>query len=50
MVVPTRFNEYRPIDFVSDQLAEGKRFRVLNTVDDFRRERARQLTEDYRLQ
>ena len=26
------------MDFVSDQLANGRRFRVLNVVDDFLRE------------
>ena len=26
------------VDFVSDQLANGRRFRVLNVVDDFSRE------------
>lgn len=38
MLVPDRANERWSIDFVSDQLANGRRFRVLNLVDDFTRE------------
>lgn len=38
MVVPGRVNERWSMDFVSDQLANGRRFRVLNIVDDFSRE------------
>lgn len=38
MAVPTRANERWSLDFVSDQLANGRRFRVLNVVDDFSRE------------
>ena len=45
MLVPTRCNERWSIDFVSDQLADGRRFRVLNVVDDFSRECVGQLTD-----
>ena len=38
MPVPDRVNERWSLDFVSDQLANGRRFRVLNVVDDFTRE------------
>lgn len=38
MLVPDRVNERWSMDFVSDQLANGRRFRVLNIVDDFSRE------------
>jgi putative transposase len=38
MLVPDRINERWSMDFVSDQLANGRRFRVLNIVDDFSRE------------
>jgi len=38
MAVPTRLNERWSMDFVSDQLASGRRFRVLNVIDDFSRE------------
>ena len=38
MVVPDKVNERWSMDFVSDQLANGRRFRVLNVVDDFSRE------------
>lgn len=31
---PTRANERWSLDFVSDQLANGQRFRILNVVDD----------------
>jgi putative transposase len=36
--VPDRINERWSVDFVSDQLANGRRFRVFNLVDDFSRE------------
>jgi putative transposase len=38
MVIPDRVNERWSIDFVSDQLANGRRIRVLNLVDDFSHE------------
>lgn len=38
MVVPNAPNERWSVDFVSDQLANGRRFRVFNVVDDFSRE------------
>ncbi|WP_036186300.1 IS3 family transposase, partial [Marinobacterium lacunae] len=41
--VPTRVNERWSMDFVSDQLASGRRFRVFNVVDEFSREVVGQL-------
>lgn len=38
LAVPDRVNEHWSVDFVSDQLASGRRFRVFNVVDDFSRE------------
>ena len=38
MVLPTRANQRWSMDFVSDQLSNGRRFRILNIVDDFSRE------------
>jgi putative transposase len=38
MLVPNAVNQRWSMDFVSDQLANGRRFRVLNVVDDFSRE------------
>jgi putative transposase len=38
MAVPDGVNERWSLDFVSDQLANGRRFRVLNVVDDFSRQ------------
>jgi putative transposase len=38
MLVPDQVSERWSMDFVSDQLANGRRFRVLNVVDDFSRE------------
>jgi putative transposase len=35
MLVPDAVNQRWSMDFVSDQLANGRRFRVLNVVDDF---------------
>jgi len=43
MVVPSRANERWSMDFVSDQLSDGRRFRVLNIVDDYSREMVGQL-------
>jgi len=37
MAVPTRPNERWSMDFVHDQLADGRRIRVLNIVDDYSR-------------
>lgn len=37
MLMPSRPNERWSLDFVHDQLADGRRFRVLNIVDDFSR-------------
>ncbi len=38
MAVPHAANKRWSVDFMSDQLANGRRFRVLNVVDDFTRE------------
>lgn len=38
LVTPTRPNERWSVDFVSDALADGRRFRTLTVVDDFTRE------------
>ena len=43
MVLPTRRNERWSIDFVSDQLSDGRRFRIFNIVDDSTRECVGQL-------
>lgn len=43
MLLPTMANERWSMDFVSDQLSQGRRFRVLNIVDDFTREMVGQL-------
>ena len=45
MLVPSRPNKRWSVDFVSDQLADGRRFRVLNIVDDFSRECVGQLVD-----
>lgn len=36
--LPVRVNQRWSMDFVSDALSEGRRFRILNVVDDFTRE------------
>ncbi len=36
--LPKAVNERWSMDFIADQLANGRRFRVLNVVDDFSRE------------
>jgi putative transposase len=38
MIVPTRTDERWSMDFLHDQLADGRRFRIFNIVDDFSRE------------
>lgn len=38
METPTGVNERWSMDFVSDQLSNGRRFRVLNIIDEFNRE------------
>lgn len=43
LLLPTRVNERWSMDFVSDQLASHRRFRILNLVDDFSRELIGQL-------
>lgn len=43
MAVPTKLNERWSMDFVSDQFSNGRRFRVLNIVDDYSREMVGQL-------
>ena len=38
MLVPHGLGQRWAVDFVSDQLASGRRFRILNVVDDYSRE------------
>lgn len=45
MEVPTAPNQRWSMDFVSDQLSNGRRFRVLNVVDDYSREMVGQLVQ-----
>ena len=45
MSVSAKVNERWSIDFVSDQLANGRRFRILNVVDDFSRECVLQIVD-----
>jgi putative transposase len=45
MATPSCANERWSLDFVSDQLTCGRRFRILNVVDDFTRECVGQLTD-----
>ena len=45
MLVPDAVNQRWSLDFVSDQLANGRRFRVLNIVDDFSREYVLQVVD-----
>jgi putative transposase len=38
MTLPTTINQRWSLDFVSDTLSDGRRFRILAIVDDFSRE------------
>src|SRR5258707_15746145 len=38
LFIPERPNEVWSIDFMSDALVDGRKFRVLNVIDDFNRE------------
>ncbi len=38
MAIPQGLNQRWSLDFVSDTLSEGRRFRILNVIDDFSRE------------
>jgi putative transposase len=44
-LVPDAANQRWSVDFVSDQLANGRRFRVFNAVDDFTRECVLQIVD-----
>lgn len=43
LVVPTGINQRWSMDFVADQLSCGRRFRILNVIDDYSRECVGQL-------
>ena len=45
MMVPHQVNERWSVDFMSDQLADGRRFRILNLVDDYSRECVGQIVD-----
>ncbi len=38
LTVPTEINQVRSMDFMHDQLQDGRSFRLLNLIDDFNRE------------
>ena len=43
--MPSAVNERWSVDFMSDQLANGRRFRVFNVVDDYSRECVLQIVD-----
>ena len=45
MEVPSAPNQHWSMDFVSDQLYDGRRFRILNVMDDFTNEIGRSLDQ-----
>lgn len=45
MMIPQRPGERWSVDFMSDQLANGRRFRILNIVDDYSRECVGQIVD-----
>ena len=45
MPVPTRANERWSADFMSDQLANGRRFRIFNLINDFSRQCVGQIVD-----
>jgi putative transposase len=48
MPIPDRWNQRWSMDFMSDQMATGRRFRILNIVDDHTRECVGQIVLDLR--
>ena len=45
MPVPTQANERWSVDLMSDQLANGRRFRILNLIDNFSRQCVGQIVD-----
>jgi putative transposase len=45
MPVPDGINQRWSVDFIGDQLANGRRFRVFSAIDDFSRECVVQITD-----
>lgn len=45
MILPSAANERWSVDFMSDQLANGRRFRIFNIVDDYTRECVDQIVD-----
>jgi putative transposase len=45
MLVPDSINQRRSMEFVPDHLANGRRFRILNIVDDYSREIVLQIVD-----
>jgi putative transposase len=45
MIVPECLNQRWSFDFVSDQLSDGRRFRILNVIDDYSRECVGQIVD-----
>lgn len=45
MLIPDKVNQRWSMDFVSDLLANGRRYRVLNVVDDYSRECVLQIVD-----
>jgi putative transposase len=45
MLVPQEVNQRWSVDFKSDQVADGRRFRILNVIDDYSRECVGQIVD-----
>ena len=47
LAVPVQLNEVWSMDFMHDQLSDGRSIRLFNVIDDFNRETVKVFTAEY---